>query len=57
MIIHYIKNNTETFLMKAFNHFLKFPDAGDRIGRIGGVTSVRHVIVFGIISPIITVFF
>ena len=56
MIIHYIQHHPDASPMQSLHHLLEFLNTNRRIIRIGGIRSIRYIIVLWVISPIIFIF-
>ena len=55
MIVNHVKDHPDARLMQGLYHLLKLLDPYFWIVRISGIRTLRHIIVFGIISPVILV--
>ena len=55
VIIHHVENHTDASLVQRLYHLLELADAYLRFVRIGGIATLGHVVVHGVVTPIIFV--
>ena len=53
MVIHHVENHTDTRIVERLYHLFKLTDTHLWIVRIGGIASLGHVVVHGIVTPVI----
>ena len=53
MIINHVEYHTDTCFVKGLHHLLEFLDSHIGLIRIGGIRTVRYIIVLRIIAPIV----
>ena len=53
MIINHIEYHTDTCFVKGLHHLLEFLDSHIGLIRIGGIRTVRYIIVLRIIAPVV----
>ena len=55
MVIHHVKDNSNTYFMKCVHHLLELADTAIGVVGIGRVTTLGHVIVHRVVTPVIFV--
>ena len=53
MVVHHIEHHLQTRFVQRLHHLFELTNAHFRLIRIGGIRSLRHIIVQRIVSPII----
>ena len=53
VVVDDVEDDAHPVLMQAFHHFLKLADARHGVGRVGGVTAFRNVVVLRVVSPVV----
>ncbi len=55
MVIHHVENHADACLVEGLHHLLELADAAERIVGVGAVAALGHVIVHGIVAPVVLV--
>ena len=55
MVIHHVENNSNAFLVQSLHHLLELLDAGNRIVGVGAISTLRHIVVYRVVAPVILV--
>ena len=55
VVIHHVEDNTDTSLMQGLNHLLELVDSNLGLIGIGRIASLRHIVVHGIVTPVVLV--
>ena len=55
MVIHHVEDHTDASIMKGFHHLLELANANLRLVGIRRVATFRHVVVHGVVAPVVFV--
>ena len=55
VIIHHVEDDTDACLMQRLYHLFEFHDSTSGIVWVGGIRTIRYVVVYRIISPVVFV--
>ena len=53
VVVDHVENDAHAVPVQALHHLLELPDACRGVGRIGGITAFRNVVVFRVVSPVV----
>ena len=53
VVVDHVEDDAHPVPMQAFHHLLELADACHGVGRIGGVTAFRNVVVLRVVSPVV----
>ena len=57
VVIYNIHYHTNTSLVASHHHLLELVDSDGRVVRVGAITSIRHIVVQGVVAPVVLMLF
>ena len=53
MVVDYVHDHADAGPVQGLYHLLELPDAPGAVRRVGGVTSLRYVVIMGVVTPVV----